>query len=66
MCVCLVNIPEPVQYHIVQCTINRDHESLGFLAPYKPPKYLLFDNKVALVRHNQSQKSLQINSKPLH
>ena len=33
---------------------------------YKPAKYLLCDSMAALVRHNQAQKCLQINSKPLH
>jgi len=32
----------------------------------KSAKYLLSDNMAALVRHNQTLKCLQINSKPLH
>ena len=41
----------------------------GFLPKnptYKPAKHLLWDSMAALVRHNQAQKCLQINSKLLH
>ena len=41
----------------------------GFLPKnptYKSAKYLLCDHIAALVRYNQAQKCLQINSKPLH
>jgi len=56
-----------ILYHIVLCTIYRDHEGFRFALPtYKPAKHLLCDSMAALVRHSQAQKCLQINSKPLH